>query len=582
MKETMNPCKCYRKGGFFVSCLGAIGRLYVWATMTYLTVPISAQSPDAARRQIETALASGARMLELRTDYLLQLTADSVKSLIAQARESTGARVPVIVTCRDSREGGARPHSDELRLQVLLAALEAGADFVDFEYANFIREGNAKKIQAALSTRPKSRLILSAHDFKGPFPNMRRLYQDIVTVCPGAIPKLVYAGNHINDCFDAFDLLHETAGDRIVLCLGEPGLISRILAKRLGGFVTFGSLDEQAATAPGQLTVATLKGLYRYDIIDAGTELFGVIGDPVGHSLSPAIHNACFADLNLNRLYLPLHVQGGGEQLEAFLDAILARPWLHFRGFSVTIPHKHSLLKYVHGKDGFVEPLADKIGAANTLIVGRASPLASSSTGILPVTAIHGRDAHATGRAGTHDLRVYNTDYAGALDAITAGMGIERKDLKDVPVAVVGAGGVSRAIVAGLTDAGARVTIYNRTLERAKDLAADFGCEFAGLDRLSQMSAKLLVNCTSIGMHPHVDATPVPAEYIKSDMTVFDTVYNPAETLLLKQAKAAGAKTIDGITMFVNQAAAQFKLFTGQPANTDLMRQVVLDSFRCP
>jgi shikimate dehydrogenase len=146
-----------------------------------------------------------------------------------------------------------------------------------------------------------------------------------------------------------------------------------------------------------------------------------------------------------------------------------------------------------------------------------------------------------------------------------------------VRVAVVGAGGVSRAIVAGLTDAGAKVMIYNRTVERAKELAAEFGCEFAGLDVLPRMDAKLLVNCTSIGMHPNVDATPVPAEYLESDMTVFDTVYNPAETLLLQQARQDGARTIDGVAMFVNQAAAQFHLFTGQPANLELMRKVVLD-----
>jgi 3-dehydroquinate dehydratase/shikimate dehydrogenase len=157
-------------------------------------------------------------------------------------------------------------------------------------------------------------------------------------------------------------------------------------------------------------------------------------------------------------------------------------------------------------------------------------------------------------------------------------MEIERKHLRDVPVAVIGAGGVSRAIVAGLSDAGAKVTIYNRTVERAEELAAEFGCEFAGLDKLSQMHAKLLVNGTSIGMHPNIDATPVPAEYVKPDMTVFDTVYNPVETLLLKQARQKGAQTIDGVAMFVNQAAAQFHLFTGPAANTDLMRRVVCGS----
>lgn len=191
-----------------------------------------------------------------------------------------------------------------------------------------------------------------------------------------------------------------------------------------------------------------------------------------------------------------------------------------------------------------------------------------------------GQDALATAEARPQ-LSAYNTDYAGALDAITQGMGIERSGLRGVPVAVVGAGGVSRAIVAGLTDAGARVTIYNRTVERAQELAADFDCEAAGLEGLSLLDAKLLVNCTSIGMHPKVDASPVPAECLKPDMVVFDTVYNPAETLLLKQAKANGAKTIDGVAMFVNQAAAQFRLFTGQPADVALMRKVVLEGLRC-
>jgi len=580
---------------FFGTCFGGVGWLYVWAIMTYLAVPISAQSVEAAGRQVEAALAAGAQMLELRTDYLLQLGGDSVTKLIEQVRGSGRGQVPVIVTCRDPQEGGAGPHSEEIRLGVLLAAFDAGAEYIDFEYANFTSGSNAKKLHAALSAHPKSRLILSAHDFKGPFADIRRLYRDIQNACPGAIVKVVYAADHIGECFDAFDLLHETRGDRIVLCMGEPGLISRILAKKFGAFATFASIDEQAATAPGQLTIATLKELYRYDTIDADTELFGVIGDPVGHSLSPAIHNACFADLNMNKLYLPLHVQGGREQFFEFLNAVMARPWLHFHGFSVTIPHKHSALEYVHNKGGFVEPLADKIGAANTLIVPRTAERASASWRGRPALAsrghpglalpshdapvgsqVQGQDALATA-AGPRRLAAYNTDYAGALDAITAGMGIERKDLRDMPVAVVGAGGVSRAIVAGLSDAGAGITIYNRTVERAKELAADFGCEFAGLDQLPRMNAKLLINCTSIGMHPDVNATPVPSEYIQPDMAVFDTVYNPAETLLLKQAKARGAKTIDGITMFINQAAAQFNLFTRHPANTDLMRNVVLD-----
>jgi 3-dehydroquinate dehydratase/shikimate dehydrogenase len=525
--------------------------------MTYLTVPIAAESLDRASRQIKEAVSAGAEMLELRTDYLNHLDRDSVVALIAQTRDSIPASTPVLVTCRDPREGGAGQHPRSLRLDIVLAAIDAGADFIDLEYANFIQPEIGQRIKSALASRPRSRLILSAHDFQGKFADPRRLYRDIRRACPEAIPKLAHTAHHINDCFEAFDLLHETQPDRIVLCMGQAGLISRILAKKLGSLATFASLSEQAATAPGQLTAGILKGLYRYDAIDAQTELFGVIANPVGHSLSPTLHNACFDEKNLNKLYLPLLVQGGEPELSQFLDNILARPWLSFRGLSVTIPHKHSALKYVQEKGGFIAPLVDKIGAANTLLL----------------------DPH--GESVTRRLRAYNTDYAGALDAITAGMGIERKDLRSVPVAIVGAGGVSRAIVAGLTDVGAKVTIYNRTVERAEELATEFGCQFASLDRLFQMNAKLLVNCTSIGMHPNVDATPVPAEYLKPDMTVFDTVYNPAETLLLRQAKQKGVKTIDGIAMFVNQAAAQFHLFAGQSANTGLMRKTVLDSLRC-
>ncbi len=519
---------------------------------TYLTVPISAKNAAEADEQVRRAMAGGAEMLELRTDYLENLTVDLAQRVWVQARTLAGGGVPLIVTCRDRREGGAIDYPESLRIDVLTAAIEAGSEFVDVEFANFVHPDFRRRIEAALTRSPGSRLILSTHDFRGPFDHLRGRYREVLQVCPLAVPKLVYMASHINDCFEAFDLLHEADGDCIVLCMGQAGSISRVLAKRLGGLVTFASLDEAAGTAPGQVTLGTFKQLYHHDSIDRETELFGVIADPVGHSLSPAIHNACLADRGINGVYLPLLVQGGRDELFAFLDHVLARPWLDFKGFSVTIPHKHSALDYVREKGGFIEPLAEQIGAANTLVV----------------------DPGAT--SDERRIAAYNTDYAGSLDAITAGMGITREDFRGMPVAVVGAGGVSRALVAGLTDAGAKVTIYNRTVERAEKLATDFGCAWSGLEGLSHLDARLVVNCTSIGMHPKVGASPVPADSLRSDMAVFDTVYNPAETLLLRQAKAVGAQTIDGIAMFVNQALAQFRLFTTQSANPTLMRNVVL------
>jgi 3-dehydroquinate dehydratase/shikimate dehydrogenase len=403
-----------------------------------------------------------------------------------------------------------------------------------------------ERLQKELSKNSRARLILSAHNFETKFDNINKVYRSIITIFPAAIPKLVYTAGHINDCFEAFDLLHQTGGERIVFCMGEAGLISRIIAKKLGSLVTFASIDEKTATAPGQLTIEQLKRLYRLDSMSSDTELFGVIAEPVGHSLSPAIHNACFAEKKMNKLYLPLLVKGGQSEFDLFLNSVIVRKWLNFRGFSVTIPHKQNALNYIRSKQGFVEPLAEKIGAVNTLVIKE--------------------DGRTAG---------YNTDYAAALDSITSALKVNKAGLKKLTVAVIGAGGVARAIVAGLSDACAKTKIYNRTIQKAERLAAEFGCEFAGLDDLKNLDAELVINCTSIGMHPNVDATPLPQEYLKKGMAVFDTVYNPAETLLLKQAKKKRLKRIDGLSMFINQAMAQFKLFTGKNATPKLMRKAV-------
>ncbi len=519
---------------------------------TKVAVPIAARTPEQAHQQVQAAQAAGADLLELRVDYLEHLTTELVTSLIAEIKGSGGKPPPLIVTCRDKQQGGAMDYPARLRVDVLVAALKAGAEFIDFEYDNFHLSDNQGRLRLALSQSRKGRLILSAHNFETRFENIGKLYRTISNACLGAIPKLIYVANHINDCFDALDLLHQTSAERIIFCMGEAGLISRILVKKLGGFVTFASLDEENATAPGQLTIKQLKTLYRYDAIQADTQLFGVIANPVGHSLSPAIHNACFVDKGLNCLYLPLLVEGGQQEFDSFVNHTLLRKWLNFGGFSVTIPHKESALAYVRARRGSVEPLAARIGAANTLLVGPDGKLIAC-----------------------------NTDYAGALDAIAREAKISRAKLKGLPVALVGAGGVARALVAGLSDAGADVTIYNRTLERAEKLAAEFGCKFAPLDDVRNVDAKLLINCTSIGMHPNVEAAPVPVESLKRTMAVFDTVYNPAETLLLREAQKKKAKTIDGVAMFVNQAMAQFKLFTHQDANPDLMRKVVLENMGC-
>jgi len=335
--------------------------------------------------------------------------------------------------------------------------------------------------------------------------------------------------------------------------MGEAGLISRIIAKKLGSLVTFTCLDEKSATAPGQISIEKFKKLYRYDTIDSKTELYGIIGSPIEHSMSPLVHNVLFAEIGVNKLYLPLLVEGGKDEFDELFRGILKRGWLDFKGFSVTIPHKQNALGFVKIKGGSIEPLAEKIGAANTIII--KSQVASHKSQVTKLAA-------------------YNTDYTGALDAIIDGMKISRDELKNMGTAVIGAGGAARAIVAGLSDAGAKVKIYNRTIERGEKLAAGFGCEFAGLDDLPNLRARLVINCTSIGMHPDVNKSVLPKDYIKKDMVVFDTVYNPAETLLLKQAGEVGAKTISGVDMFINQAAEQFRLFTGENEKQEIIGKI--------
>ena len=516
--------------------------------MTYLAVPISGKDLQGCKEQITAAVKSGAGMLELRTDYIESLDISKLKELIAAAKQTA---LPIIVTCRDSAQGGQKNLPADLRRQILVESVKLGADLVDCEFANFLKDDFGNDIKKALAENKRTKLILSEHNFKEAFDNLAEIYEEIYSVFPDAIGKTAYQANHINDCFAAFDVLKEYGDKAIAICMGSAGIISRIIAKKLGAFLTFASFDENQQTAPGQVSIEKMKKLYRYDTINIETEFYGVIADPVGHSISPDVHNACFAAKKMNRVYLPLLVTGGKIEFDEFLENVTERKWLDFKGFSVTIPHKVSALEYAQKKGEYIEPVAVQIGAVNTLVIGINERISG-----------------------------FNTDYAGAMDALTDAMGISKKQLKGKSVAVLGAGGVARAIVAGLADVGAKITIYNRTLSKADGLAREFKCYSESIDKIIHTEAEIIINCTSIGMYPKTDASPLPKGCLKSSMTVFDTVYNPLETKLLTQAKQAGAKTVNGAEMFINQAAEQFKLFTQSDCPIDLMRKAVLDALK--
>jgi len=513
--------------------------------MTYLAVSISAATVEQARRQIDQVIADGAEMVEIRADYLEADRVGAIGPLISAVHVR---KVPVIVTCRSPEEGGVGEVPPQERIEVLREAAAKGADYVDCEYHTYTTPGIRKQVDAALANNPRCRLILSCHDFRGCFEDIHILQESILTVCPTAIPKLVYTARSINDNFEALDLLHEKESDQdvIVLTMGPSALISRVLAKKFGAFLTFASPSEDTATAPGQTPAQQMKNLYRWDAINEQTEVYGLIGSPVGHSVSPAVYNACFETAKISAVYLPLLVEGDREEFDLFLRNVVHRPWLEAGGFSVTIPHKTHALSFVLEGGNFVESLPVRIGAVNTLKIG--------FNGIV------------TG---------YNTDLSGAMEALTRTLGIEVHDLHKVQAAVIGAGGAARAVVAGLTEAGARVMIYNRTLSRALALAREFHCEALPYEAVDALDAEVVINCTSIGMHPHTEASPVPAIVWKPGMVAFDTVYNPLKTLFLRQAEEAGARTVSGAEMFIRQAITQYRHLIGQKPDEKLIRRVV-------
>lgn len=509
--------------------------------MTYLAVAIQVTDCDSAISACRTANTAGAEMIELRLDYLEAPNPQLVQEIIRTAKQF---QCPIIATCRPRWEGGLFKGSEQERQELLDTALGAGADYVDVE-ESCIKQTDCRGGELLKTSR--DRVIVSRHDFEGKPSDLSQWTESMQQHKP-AVCKIVHQANEITECFDVLDVLHRNRDTHAVigLAMGRAGMMTRVLAKKLGAFLTFVSIAEGQETASGQITAETMKQLYRWDAMDEDTVVCGVIGNPIEHSKSPAVHNAAFTELGFNGIYLPFQVETPWNKFRDFMDGLRQRPWLSVRGLSVTIPHKHNALQYVEENDGVLEPLAAKIGAVNTLVLDN------------------------DGR-----MKGYNTDYAGALDAITNCLGIERKDLKGTPAAIVGAGGVSRALAAGLTDVGCKVTIYNRTVEKAQGLAEEFNCKYAGLDALSAMDATLIVNATRIGMFPDVDQSPLPETCLRRDSVVFDTVYNPAKTLLLQQAEQIGAKTIDGTTMFVNQAATQFELFTGRKAPRETMRAVL-------
>ena len=460
-------------------------------------------------------------LLEFRLDFLdpSQLTLERMQRWVALAG------VPVIATLRRKPFGGRFEGGAAEQLEMLGRIGGAGFSFLDIEVETLeaLRPPQLKKIREG-----SGRLIGSYHDFKETPADLQSIFQRILAVKADVVKIATLAGGFA----DNLRLLELVSRARrqglpiIAVAMGELGAYSRLVAPSRGAMLTYASTRAGQETAPGQLTSQDLKCVYGLNTIDPDTLFFGVIGHPIGHSLSPQVHNYAFRQLGLNCRYLPLPT----PRLEPFA------PYLQcFGGLSVTIPHKLAVLKYVDARHRSVE----ESGAANTLVRREAG------------------------------LWAYNTDLDGVRHALGGCL-----DGSPGRAVLLGAGGAARSAAAVLKEARWRVTVLARNRSRAEKLAGDFGFEADSLERSSRYGGDLLINATPVGMSPASRESPVAGEGLRYG-TVFDMVYNPLETRLLREARKR-ARVVSGLEMFVGQAARQCFLWTGREAPLQGMREVAL------
>ncbi|MCA9285962.1 MAG: type I 3-dehydroquinate dehydratase [Phycisphaerales bacterium] len=538
--------------------------------MTFIAVSIAIESaaevPSALQRAVRAA-EDGAELVEWRIDEI----ANEPDGAALTTRLVAESPLPSIVTCRPIWEGGYYDGGDDERVSLFEAVGTADHPprYLDVELAAYARSRNLRQKVNLVVAHPeqvrdlRTALVLSSHDFDGrPADLLRRLHamQD-EPAC--AVAKLAWRARSIRDNLEAFELLRHRGKPMIALCMGDFGVMSRLLGPKFGALLTFANDEEGRGTAPGQPTVRELSQVYRFRRIGPATRVYGVIGWPVRQSKGPLVHNAAFDAVGHDGAYVPMPIAPGWEPFKATVDALLEAHWLDFRGASVTIPHKENLLRFVRERDGAVHPDAEAIGAANTLVVRED---------------------------GT--LECLNTDAPAAVQTLIEDGGIGEGDLAEARIAVIGAGGAARAAVRGLSEVGATVTVLNRTSERAERLAAALNglptrrgraaeVRTGNMQELSSTSFAVIVNCTPAGMAGGTapDALPVPDDVrLEGTTTVFDTVYNPPGTPLLALARDRGARTVGGTGMFLRQAALQSTAWTGHAGALDAMRRAMEDA----
>jgi len=472
---------------------------------------------------ISEDLARDNPFLEFRLDYLKQPLAALPK--IHRFLE-THQYVTAIGTCRRAENGGKFKGSLASQLEVLGKAHAAGCQIVDLEFQSALKA----KPDAIARLRSHAGLILSFHDFRATAKLDETLGK--MLKIPADFYKVVSTAKSLSDNVVMMKFLQAQSGEHslIGLCMGEQGIISRILGVRAGSAFTFGAVNAELKTAPGQVSARDLRGIYRIDQVDAATRVYGVAGDPVEHSLSPVIMNAALRRENVNGVYLPLHA----KTLKDLIHCVREIP---IHGLSITMPYKQAIIPFLDNTDAHTT----KIGACNTVV--------------------RGQDGKLYG---------FNTDIAGIVRPLE-----QRLTIENAKVLVLGAGGASRAAVFGLKERGAEVWILNRTTVKAQKLARQAKAHTIKRADLRKIAFDVIVNATPVGMGNTRDC-PLKDDEIKAKV-VFDMVYDPVETHLLRVARTKGIAVIPGVEMFVQQAARQFEIWTGKPAPAgDMLRAVTI------
>jgi 3-dehydroquinate dehydratase / shikimate dehydrogenase len=474
-----------------------------------------------ARHEVE----AGERFLEFRLDYLPKPEAgvQAIRQFLTEFPDVT-----ILATCRRHQNRGRYNGSIEEQIRILESAVEAGARAVDVEVES------AESVGVKLDTlRGRTCFILSYHHYEST-PAMEPVYRRMTKI-PADAYKIVTTARKPSDIGKVLALAKAHPKTPLVLlAMGEVGFPSRILSPSWGGLYTYAAPNAAEGTAAGQMCAKLLRTLYRVDKFTKTGKVYGVIADPVRHSISPNVHNRAFQSKRLDALYVPFLVHP--PHLKDFITFAEASG---ISGFSVTIPHKQKIMRYLD----VVDPLARRIGAVNT--VWR--------------------------KAGR--WRGSNTD----VDGITGPLG-KRLRLAKSSVLVVGNGGAARGAAFALADAGCKVSLVGRNPDRVRALAKVSGAEPLLKEQLAGKHFDAVVHATPLGMYPHVNECFFDGE-VPGDL-VFDMVYNPLETALLAKARSQGAEVITGLEMFLEQAAQQFQIWTGENAPRAAMEKAALEALQ--